>query len=801
MNLETELRELAQTHLDLIQDIQWHDLRRAVVIHLESLEEHDTLIVPRVPVPRVPTRQVCHHIINQKPCPKWTDGTACGATWHPEFLQILEDGQPKWIWMPRQAICRSDQRSRGVRHQQGQLCCTDPNCLRSHAPNWLYAELWAFRWWVQHEFNTGLATGYTLNGDLIGMSTRTANLTLATMPYVDEAYYHKFRWHAPIPQPETYGDMIVTAPSRRANLHNEQPRRGRASTPRRHNTPKRHVTPPRPVVIRAEAPPAPAPAAPTHPWLTPETNWEEDPWTRAEREHAEQQEARAKAKAPPPPAPYSTQEPPAGPPVTPSINPPRQHRVEQTPITRAFETLRQTAGSSVQSIPASVPAPSPAPTSTELTQMTAPADANLMTQSWNLISGFPTTPSPPRIPDTILAAWFERPPIQFTRQLPPTHMHGMPSLLREDSSFQLNSQLLTEFTSLLENHYPVSIGTWGTIIQGNMTPQVPGHQHFDRLQLIPMASETHTADASLLKFWWHQHLLLARNVVQERFANSRAGPTIISDHLQAFLLTAINLMKMARPVGPPYELRQPQGPALASLAETLLDTLQGTMTMDMKMGIATGHIGELVMEGDHRNSRLVFYRTINWADRAAKPRSQSPTQPYDDDCVDVWEPGTLLSFTHVPYMIYINSVEFWFSVDTVHIVTGTKFTINTLISVHILLMRAAMTCCLWTHFVRTRQHGTLNTQFTDHIDHRWTSGSWIPIFRPRPVVAKQAVPWARYLSNTNHDTLKSDRNDPYISCDSIHFESITFHTYRNIPLLLSIPSTASAFGINPPLFR
>ena len=309
--LETELRELAQTHLELIQDIQWHDLRRAVVIHLESLEEHNTLIVPRVA-----TRQVCHHIINQKPCPKWTDGTPCGATWHPEFLQILEDGQPKWIWMPRQSICRTDQRSRGVRHQQGQLSCTDPNCLRAHAPNWLYAEFWALQWWVQHEFNTGLATGYTLNGDLIGMSTRTANLTLATMPYVDEAYYHKFRWHAPIPQPETYGDMIVTAPSRRANLHNEQPRRGRASTPRRHNTPKRHVTPPRPVVIRAEALPAPTPTAPTHPWLPQETNWEEDPWTRAEREHAEQQEARAKAKAPP--APYAAQEPPAGPPVTPS---------------------------------------------------------------------------------------------------------------------------------------------------------------------------------------------------------------------------------------------------------------------------------------------------------------------------------------------------------------------------------------------------------------------------------------------------------------------------------------------------
>ena len=241
MDLERELCELAQTHLDLIQDIQWHDLRRAVV-------DTDTLLYARIP-----SRQVCHHIINQRPCPKWTDGTACGATWHPEFLQIIEDGQPTWIWMPRQTICRTNQRSLGIRHQQGQFTCTDPNCLRAHAPNWLYSELWAFRWWVQHEFNTGLGTGYTLNGDLIGMSTRTANLTLATMPYVDEAYYHRFRWHAPIPQPEAYGDMIVTATSRRSNL-NEQPRKGRATTPRRHASPRRHVTPPRPVVIRVDDP-------------------------------------------------------------------------------------------------------------------------------------------------------------------------------------------------------------------------------------------------------------------------------------------------------------------------------------------------------------------------------------------------------------------------------------------------------------------------------------------------------------------------------------------------------------------
>ena len=173
-----------------------------------------------------------------------------------------------------------------------------------------------------------------------------------------------------------------------------------------------------------------------------------------------------------------------------------------------------------------------------------------------MISGFPATPSPPKIPDTILGAWFDRPPTQFTRQLPPIHISGLPSLLREDSSFQLNSQLLHEFTASLQHTDPVHLGTWGTIVQGNLTPNYPGNQHFDRLQIIPMASETSTADASVLKFWWHQHLLLARNLVQERFANSRAGATIISEHLQAFLLTAINLMKLAKP-GPTFELRQP----------------------------------------------------------------------------------------------------------------------------------------------------------------------------------------------------------------------------------------------------
>lgn len=119
-----------------------------------------------------------------------------------------------------------------------------------------------------------------------------------------------------------------------------------------------------------------------------------------------------------------------------------------------------------------------------------------MTQSWSVTTDFQNTPAPPRVPDTLAEIWFARPPIQFTSQLPPTHVSGAPTLLREDSAFQLNSQLLQEFTATLRQTYPVHQATWGTLIQGNMIPHTPGHYYFDRLQIVPMASETSTADAS-----------------------------------------------------------------------------------------------------------------------------------------------------------------------------------------------------------------------------------------------------------------------------------------------------------------
>ncbi len=69
------------------------------------------------------------------------------------------------------------------------------------------------------------------------MGQPQARRILVDMPYVDDDFYHQFRWRRPIPQPGAYGDMIVTTTSRRAN-HNEQPRR-RDNTPRRDPTPRR----------------------------------------------------------------------------------------------------------------------------------------------------------------------------------------------------------------------------------------------------------------------------------------------------------------------------------------------------------------------------------------------------------------------------------------------------------------------------------------------------------------------------------------------------------------------------------
>ena len=149
-------------------------------------------------------------------CPGWQAPDACNCLWRPEFLQVLIRDEPTWLWVPRLIVCRQHQRALGLstRHSEGALTCTDPNCTRSHAPDWHRAELYAFDWLVKHQRLSGLGVGYAFDGSILHIGQRKAKQILADMPYVDEDYYHQFRWHRPIPAPKPYGDMIVTATSR-----------------------------------------------------------------------------------------------------------------------------------------------------------------------------------------------------------------------------------------------------------------------------------------------------------------------------------------------------------------------------------------------------------------------------------------------------------------------------------------------------------------------------------------------------------------------------------------------------------
>ena len=99
MSMEQQLRDLAQTHLEHIQDFRLSDLRRAVVLHLENMGEQDMVLQHKMP-----TRDVCPHILQNTPCPKWHPGSTCAATWHPEFVQVLEDGVSKWTTSSRRPV-------------------------------------------------------------------------------------------------------------------------------------------------------------------------------------------------------------------------------------------------------------------------------------------------------------------------------------------------------------------------------------------------------------------------------------------------------------------------------------------------------------------------------------------------------------------------------------------------------------------------------------------------------------------------------------------------------------------------
>ena len=278
-----EVADLAQVDCTHVNDMNWENLYRAVVCHIANLPDDTNVIASR---PRGDT--MCVSLLHRwAGCPGWHAPDACDRLWHPEFIEALLNNTPTWFWVPRLVICRQHQRALGLQRRQGEgvLTCTDPNCTRSHAPDWHRAELLSFHWLVKHHRLAGLGVGYALDGSLLHISQRQARRILADMPYVDEDFYHSFRWHKPIPAPRPYGDMIVTATSRRANL-NEQPRR-RDTTPRRATTSRRSPSRPRhgsprprpqqdhPVGMPPrKAPPVPPPVAEPYdvtrdPWAAP----------------------------------------------------------------------------------------------------------------------------------------------------------------------------------------------------------------------------------------------------------------------------------------------------------------------------------------------------------------------------------------------------------------------------------------------------------------------------------------------------------------------------------------------------
>ena len=266
------LHKLDCTH---VNDLNWENLYRAVVCHLANLPPETAVITPQTR-----PHEMCR-LQRWAGRTGWQTPEACDHLWHPEFLQILLQDTPTWVWVPRLIICRPHQRALGMsaRRNQGQLTCTDPNCTRAHAPDWHRAELYAFHWLrlVKHNRISGLGVGFALDGSLLDISHTRAKRILADMPYMDPLVQTD-------PAPRAYGDMIVTATSRRANL-NEQPRK-RDTTPRRTTTPRRSSSrvrygSPRPSSRQPEEnppwiPPTKAPPVPP----PPQQKYDEsnDPW-------------------------------------------------------------------------------------------------------------------------------------------------------------------------------------------------------------------------------------------------------------------------------------------------------------------------------------------------------------------------------------------------------------------------------------------------------------------------------------------------------------------------------------------
>ena len=147
----------------------------------------------------------------------------------------------------------------------------------------------------------------------------------------------------------------------------------------------------------------------------------------------------------------------------------------------AKETLSHYVPTTVEPVPRPVPPPA-RPINTDISQAVAPP-VDPMTQSWQVVSGFPATPAPPRIPDALANLWLQRPPDNFTALLPPTHPAGQHGLLRSDSPFRLYSQLLNEFTDWIRTSRP-------DLYHYTLVPGDPSSKHRCDVTPSPMSVTT-----------------------------------------------------------------------------------------------------------------------------------------------------------------------------------------------------------------------------------------------------------------------------------------------------------------------
>lgn len=261
-----------------------------------------------------------------------------------------------------------------------------------------------------------------------------------------------------------YGQIVVTATSRRANW-NEQPRKRDARTPGRRPSPWRpHGAPTSDASKTNEITPNVAHVTLVHSILRILQSQQRNrssmgPTLRQGQGTTSATTSDTSTGTPP------VKQPPVPPPVTLSINPARKQSTTLTPMQAAIKAPRETA-----------------PTTMERIQrlhrlhqwrnngwtISLPIDDAIMVCGARFSSHTNTTTDSEHIADISS----QQPPSQFTSLHPPTHSRGPPALLREDSPFQINSRFVNEFKDYLrQNRYPVHQGR-GTLIQGQSVSQL-----------------------------------------------------------------------------------------------------------------------------------------------------------------------------------------------------------------------------------------------------------------------------------------------------------------------------------------